>query len=165
MKKITEGTKSYLFGCHQFIMHPLYVTLAWKRLYDRWPRLWELVCIFLHDVGHIGKQYLSDPEQKKDHWKLGAKIAHRLFKHKGMALISGHTKHGSRGKHEPSKLYYADKVSWLLAPNWWLQLSYKIEDFNSEAARPKAWKKLVYENMKKGFPKGLHEVYLDNKTE
>ena len=45
------GTKSLLFGVHQFFWHPLTVYWAWKRLYGR-PSLREFVCIFVHDWGY-----------------------------------------------------------------------------------------------------------------
>ena len=32
------GTKSLLYGAHQFALHPFFVALAWRRLYGRWPR-------------------------------------------------------------------------------------------------------------------------------
>ena len=88
---MTEGTKSYLFGCHQFFIHPLIVVIAWIKLYKKFPKFWELVCIFLHDIGHIGKNYLTNYEEKRQHWILGARIAKRLFGWKGYHLICGHT--------------------------------------------------------------------------
>lgn len=49
------GTKSILFGAHQFIIHPMFTAIAWWRLYgfpfD--PRLW--IAFFLHDLGYFGK--------------------------------------------------------------------------------------------------------------
>lgn len=157
---MNEGTKSYLFGCHHFFIHPLLVLIAWIKEYKTFPKFWELICIFLHDIGHVGKQYLSDPKEKQKHWMLGADIAYKLFGLKGFYLIAGHT---TQNSHPRSKLFIPDKKSWLIAPNWWLWLNYKIEDFQSEAAKPKAWKALVSENVKNGYPKGNHEMYLESK--
>ena len=154
---MTEGTKSYLFGCHQFFMHPIIVTVAWIRLYKRPPRLWELVCIFLHDIGHIGKDYLSNYEEKKNHWWLGSAIAFKLFGWKGDNLVAGHT---SQSSYPRSKLFYADKYSRIISPIWWLRLSDKVEGFGQY--RPlETWRRLVRENWEKGCPKGNHQIYLD----
>ena len=35
------GTRSLLFGSHQFMLHPLFVAIAWRRLYGRWPHGWR----------------------------------------------------------------------------------------------------------------------------
>ncbi|MDQ6662779.1 MAG: hypothetical protein M3Z23_00090, partial [Acidobacteriota bacterium] len=36
------GTRSVLFGAHQFLLHPVFLAIAWRRLYGfPWdPRLW-----------------------------------------------------------------------------------------------------------------------------
>lgn len=52
------GTKSLLFGVHQFIWHPLTVLLAWIKLYG-WPAWEELVCIIIHDWGYWGKSNMD----------------------------------------------------------------------------------------------------------
>ena len=159
---MTEGTKSYLFGCHHFFIHPLLVFIAWRKEYRSWPKFWELGCIFLHDIGHLGKQYLSDPDQKAEHWRLGAKIALRLFGFKGYALVAGHAKHPTIPS---SKMFIPEKRSWLEAPDWWLWLNYWAEDFKSDAAKPKVWKKMVAENLQAGCPKDSHEMYLENRRD
>ena len=56
------GTKSLLFGVHQFFIHPLMVLLAWIVLYRSFPGLKELVCIFIHDWGYWGKADLKGEE-------------------------------------------------------------------------------------------------------
>ncbi len=56
------GTRSILFGAHQFAVHPWFVALAWWKLYgfpfD--PRLW--VAFFVHDLGYWGKPNMDGPE-------------------------------------------------------------------------------------------------------
>jgi len=141
-----EGTKSLLFGCHQFFLHPLWVLFAWRLEYKEWPKFWEIVCIFLHDVGLWGLDYLTDPYQKKAHWELGTWYGWKLFGMKGLSLIAGHTPYSDWPK---SRLWKADKRSWLVAPIWWLNLNFHIENFQTEAARPRIWKKLVAEELKK----------------
>lgn len=72
------GTKSVLFGAHQFLIHPLFVAAAWWRLYGfpRDPRLW--VAFFIHDLGYIGKPNMDGPEGEA-HPELGARIMGELF--------------------------------------------------------------------------------------
>jgi predicted HD phosphohydrolase len=71
---MTQGTISILFGCHS-VIHSYYVLRAWKILYKTYPEPWQAICIFLHDIGHYGLNYLDDYEQKKIHWIKGAEIA------------------------------------------------------------------------------------------
>lgn len=75
---MTIGTKTVLFGAHQFLLHPWFVAWAWWELYGfPWdPRLW--VAFFVHDLGYIGKPDL-DGEEGEQHPVLGAKIMHALF--------------------------------------------------------------------------------------
>lgn len=55
------GTKSLLFGCHQFVLHPVMVGLAWWRLYGR-PTLPEAVAIVIHDWGYWNQPNMDGPE-------------------------------------------------------------------------------------------------------
>ena len=157
---MTEGTKSYLFGCHQFFVHPLLVLIAWIVEYRKFPRFWEFVCIFIHDIGHYGTNYLTNDEEKRTHWIKGARLAKLLFGWKGYHLVCGHT---TKSGCVRSKLFIPDKKSWLYSPDWWLNLNYKIEDFKTEISGAKKWKKAVAEEAKKGFPIGCHEIYIRNR--
>lgn len=114
--RIKQGTISLLLGCHS-IGHSILVCRAWKVLNGSWPRPWQLTCIFLHDIGHWGRDYLDDPQHKREHWVLGARAAARLFDINGYNLTAGHSEHSLVSR---SKLYYADKYSWHIAPIWWL---------------------------------------------
>ena len=64
------GTKSVLFGAHQFLIHPPFVALAWWKLYgfpfD--PRLW--VAFYVHDIGYLGKPNM-DGSEGESHVELG----------------------------------------------------------------------------------------------
>jgi len=75
---VTVGTKSILFGVHQFAIHPLFVALAWWRLYgfpfD--PRLW--VAFVVHDLGYWGKPNMDGPEGER-HVEWGASLMNALF--------------------------------------------------------------------------------------
>ena len=152
-KIMSQGTISVLFGCHSFV-HSLYVLLAWKRVYKNWPKLWEVGCIILHDIGHVGTQYLDNYEEKKRHWKLGARLAGRLFGRRGFDLVAGHTPYS---KVRRSKMYLADKHSWLLAPKWWLWTNLFFEP---GLAPPDEWKRIVRKHIDEDGNKPLHEHYL-----
>jgi hypothetical protein len=75
---LSLGTRSVLFGAHQFLLHPLFLAIAWTKLYGfpLDPRLWA--AFFLHDVGYIGKDNL-DGAEGETHPELGGKIMARLF--------------------------------------------------------------------------------------
>jgi hypothetical protein len=111
---ISQGTMSVFFGCHS-VIHSILVMIAWKRLYGRRPAFWQGVCILLHDIGHLGLNYLDDYEAKQTHWMLGASLANALFGRKGFDFIAGHCSHSG---YPHSMLYKADKYSWYLAPRW-----------------------------------------------
>lgn len=72
------GTKSVLFGAHQFALHPWFVAWAWWRLYGfPWdPRLW--VAFFVHDLGYIGQPNMDGAEGEQ-HPVFGAWVMHWLF--------------------------------------------------------------------------------------
>ena len=79
-----QGTVSALIGCHS-IIHGLVVLTAWYKLYGSWPKLWQMVCIFLHDIGHIGLDYLDDYEQKK---RINKKTA-KDMQHSDLMQVAG----------------------------------------------------------------------------
>ena len=70
------GTKSILFGVHNFLVHTPLVGIAWWRLYGfpRDPRLW--FAFLLHDIGYFGKRSMEGPEGER-HVELGARIMGR----------------------------------------------------------------------------------------
>ncbi|MEA4975700.1 MAG: hypothetical protein VB046_08200 [Paludibacter sp.] len=71
------GTKSVLFGAHCFFVHPVFVAIAWIKLFG-WPwdpRIW--IAFFVHDLGYFGKADI-DGKEGKNHVELGANIM-RLF--------------------------------------------------------------------------------------
>jgi hypothetical protein len=156
-----QGTISVLFGCHS-IIHSYWVCRSWHKLYNKWPRPWETVCIIIHDWGHWGRNYLDNEEAKDRHWALGAHIAYRLFGEEGYTLTAGHC-NTSREIHSP--LYFADKYSWWLAPEWWIKLNYVIEP-KINCGVPlniavKKFKAAVKANIDAGYPDDTHKIYLD----
>ena len=116
MYKLKEGTISILLGCHS-IVHSFLVLVSWVKLYGKFPKPWQIVCIFLHDIGHLGLDYLSNFEEKKEHWRFGAEISRTLFGKKGYSFVAGHCDYSNENR---SALYKADKYSWYIAPKWWM---------------------------------------------
>jgi len=116
------GTKSLLFGVHQFLWHPLTVLIAWHHLYG-WPTWREIVCIFIHDWGLWGSSDI-DGKEGLIHPARSAAIARKLFG-KGSVeslLVLFHSRHFARlCRMEPSMLCWADKLSIRWDP-WWLYI-------------------------------------------
>ena len=159
---MTEGTKSYLIGCHQFLLHPVFVIMAWRLEYKSWPKLWQIVCIFLHDIGICGRQYLSDDTAKNGHWGRGARLTYIWLGIKAYSFCAGHTQ---ESKCPESALARADKRSWVVAPMWWLWWNYWVEWSGKGigVTPPPLWKKLVAENLKRERPLDSHELYIKNR--
>ena len=128
---MTTGTKSVLFGAHQFLLHPWFVAWGWWTLYgfpfD--PRLW--VAFFVHDLGYIGKPNMDGPEGEL-HPYLGARIMAVLFDRPFRRRMNGiyglgpwghfcllHSRYYAKslGK-QPSRLCMADKLAIALTPGW-----------------------------------------------
>lgn len=157
-----QGTVSVLVGCHSPV-HSYYVWKAWRKLYDRFPSFRETVCIFLHDVGHWGKDYLDDFERKKQHWELGARITGRLFGQWGYDFCAGHCEYSGVAR---SPLYKADKYSWTLCPYWWLMTH---RTFEPKLGRPgtkrsddvRAFMRQVRENVNTGEYRSTHSIWMD----
>lgn len=115
------GTRSLLFGVHQFLWHPWTVYRAWRYLYGK-PSWREVVCIFLHDLGYFGKPNM-DGEEGGRHPEVGARIAGRLFGDEYRKLVLYHSRHYANLQGElPSKLCWADKLSIAFDPKWFYLL-------------------------------------------
>jgi hypothetical protein len=146
------GTKSLLFGVHCFFIHPLWVALAWWRLYgfpfD--PRLW--VAFIVNDLGYWGSPEMDGPTGDLHPYR-GADIMHRLFDNWGFKRTADYRWHRFCVTHsrflskqlgvQPSRLCMADKLSLGLEP-WWLYL-------------PRAWASgELKEYMRSAQPSGKH---------
>jgi len=115
---MTVGTKSLLFGVHQFIWHPLTVLFAWLYLYRSFPNWRELVCIVIHDWGYWGSSNMDGPEGER-HPERAASIAMRIFGSYYSDLCLLHSRRYARSKGlVPSKLCWADKFSIACDPCW-----------------------------------------------
>lgn len=161
---VSQGTISVLIGCHSPI-HGLLVVIAWRKLYGKFPKLWQIACIFLHDVGHVGLDYLDNYDEKKQHWRGGAYIAYWLFGEKGYELVAGHSSHSW---FPPNRLYYADRYSWTLAPYWWLYWNSLVEpQLNcgmSIKAAIKTFRDRVRENVESGRYEATHNFFLERNS-
>ncbi len=133
------GTRSILFGTHQFAIHPWFVAWAWWRLHGfPWdPRLW--VAFFVHDLGYWGKPNMEGLEGER-HPEFGARLMSRLFDSKrgvkpwvninrgaGRAVLIGpwgqfsmyHSRYlAKRDDRLFSRLCVADKLAIALTPPW-----------------------------------------------
>jgi hypothetical protein len=126
------GTKSVLCGAHAFWFHPFFVARAWTHLYGfpLDPRLW--FAFFLHDLGYLGKPNM-DGEEGESHPEFGADLMHFLFD-KPAFVAKGREAWASQKWYEfclyhsryytkktggiPSKLCFADKLSFCYTPRW-----------------------------------------------
>lgn len=161
------GTRSLLFGIHQFIWHPIFVYKAWCYLYCKRPSWKELVCIIIHDWGYWGKPNLDGVEGIL-HPELGARLALKWFRHDYWKLCVGHSRsyinylYKNHIYHASiSKLCWADKLSFCFEPAWFYLLRatlsgelkeiYELSianDIIKEGATKKEWAKAMYQYCK-----------------
>lgn len=112
------GTKSVLFGAHCFFLHPWFVAAGWWKLYGfpLDPRLW--VAFFVHDLGYLGKPNMDGPEGER-HVEFGARIMAFLFGEKWGDFSLYHSRYyAKKNGASPSRLCFADKLSFPLTPRW-----------------------------------------------
>lgn len=141
------GTKSILFGVHQFIWHPITVYMAWKELYGR-PTWKEIICIIIHDWGYWGSPNMDGVEGER-HPEWAAKVVSKYLGQEYEILCLFHSRHYARiYDATPSKLCWADKLSIKHEPAWWYlfraRLSGELKEYRENAHRsghvPKAAK-------------------------
>jgi hypothetical protein len=112
------GTKSLIFGAHQFLIHPFFVFLGWWKLFGfPWdPRLW--IAFIVHDWGYWGMRWIDRGEGIL-HPFLGARIMRALFGTKWFKFCAFHSRDVAEiNSVTPSKLCYADKMAFVLEPGW-----------------------------------------------
>lgn len=141
---MTVGTKSLLFGVHQFFLHPLFVWLGWKSLYGVFPSFAETVCIIVHDWGYWGKTSMDD-EDGRMHPVYGACLAGKLFRRSDrkialMRLCLFHSRHLAEDLGcAPSRLCWADKFSLSWEPAWLYllraRLSGELAEYRQQAEK------------------------------
>jgi hypothetical protein len=117
------GTRSLLFGSHQFLLHPIFVALAWRRLYKSWPhRFPTWVAFVVHDWGYWGLRDMDGADGVM-HPRGGARIMHRLFDRDGSIhwyqFTATHSRSYAQQIGAPcSSLMRADKLATAMMPNW-----------------------------------------------
>lgn len=136
------GTKSLLWGVHQFLWHPYTVLRAWKELYG-WPNWKALICILIHDWGYWGSPNM-DGEEGEKHPRWAARWARlHLDSEKGSPIYSDlcllHSRHyARRANTSPSRLCWADKLSIKYDPEWFYllraRLSGELKEYRKLAA-------------------------------
>jgi hypothetical protein len=160
-----QGTVSVLFGCHS-VVHSVLVWRSWKILYGKCPGFKETVCILLHDIGHWGTEYLDNFEEKRDHWRLGARVAGKLFGWKYYVFCAGHCDYSN---YPPSPMFKADKYAAYLAPYWWLYLANffepKIRCGMKSRDAVSRYKAQAKHNVESGEYKSNHEFYLERRRQ
>jgi hypothetical protein len=115
---MTIGTKSVLFGAHQFLIHPIMIALAWLRLFGPPldPRLW--FAFFLHDVGYIGCTDMDGASGER-HPERGARLMRALFGDKWGEFTLLHSRSYAKACGQPvSQLCLADKLATAITPAW-----------------------------------------------
>lgn len=117
------GVRSVLFGAHCFFIHPIFVALAWWKLYGfpRDYRLW--IAFFVHDLGYLVYrcQYMDDANGER-HVEWGEQFMHRHFGKEWGLFCRYHSRfYAKRDSVAFSRLCVADKLSVTLEP-WWLYL-------------------------------------------
>ena len=112
------GTKTLVFGGHQVLLHPLFVVMAWRRLYHCLPSWREMVCIAIHDWGYWGKPDI-DGEQGEQHPMWAAKKVGRWWGARYYNLVAYHSRFLARKDDKPlSRLCLPDKYGVALMPTW-----------------------------------------------
>ena len=115
------GTRSILFGAHQFILHPIILFVAWWQMYGfpSDPRLW--VAFVVHDLGYWGKPNIDGPEGET-HVELGARLMDLWFGSEWGDFCRYHSRfYAKRDGRQFSRLCVADKQAIVIDP-WWLYL-------------------------------------------
>lgn len=126
------GTRSVLFGVHQFLWHPLTVALAFRKWHGRWPRgKAEWVAIMVHDLGYWGCDNM-DGESGRRHplqsaviawWTVYGLRGDRTQRMHAVSLVLGHSSFFAAQRGQPvSMLYAPDKLCVLHEPRWFYLL-------------------------------------------
>jgi hypothetical protein len=133
------GTRTLLFGCHQFIIHPVFVLLASWRLFGlRYMMNWrEWLAAFVHDWGYWGCADIDGIDGAHHPIRsvsgtivsriLGTymdittayNLRHYIQRHSWFAITKIYME-SIYGVPEPflSRLYYSDKLGSAMVPSW-----------------------------------------------
>lgn len=149
------GTKSLLFGVHQFVLHPVFVVWAWRILYRGWPNLHQWCAIVTHDWGYWGISNM-DGYEGEQHPEIITSWWRRVFRcwwNSNLDFsvnvskeILGHSRFYAGVNGLPlSKLFRADKLSVILYPTWLYLL---LGTLSGE----------IFEYMQQTLNKGRHNI-------
>lgn len=132
------GRRSLLFGCHQFVLHPLFTAAGWIKLYGRPGDMFLWLAFIIHDWGYWGMRVIDGDDD--DHPRIMVRKINRLMSLVGyyrMPLwlfdrflllrkeIFLHSRSFSKtvGR-DPSRLCWADKLGTAMMPSWlWAALA------------------------------------------
>lgn len=127
------GTRSLLFGAHQFAIHPLFLVAGWWQSYGwsrvaeqsglvvslRDPRLW--IVFVIHDWGYWGLPNM-DGDEGETHPEWAARVMTRWFGQQWGDFSLLHSRFYAKRLGRPfSRLCVADKLAVALEP-WWFYL-------------------------------------------
>lgn len=122
------GTKSLLFGCHQFILHPYFTWRGWVRLYGHHYFRDAWLAFIMHDWGYWGMTSIDDDQD--DHTIRSERVYLSIARWRYLVLgilvgldackeIKYHSRFFARTTGlPPSRLCWADKVGTGLMPSW-----------------------------------------------
>lgn len=112
------GTKSLVFGAHQFILHPYFVLLAWRKIYGVWPSWRTTFSVLIHDIGYWGCREMDGIEGTQ-HPRLGAKLAEHWLGEGEKSRVMFHSRSmAQQCDVEVSDLCLPDKLSIFEYPAW-----------------------------------------------
>ena len=130
------GTKTLLYGNHQFILHPLFVGAAWVKYYHKLPNHKEAICIAIHDWGYWGKPNLDGKEgEQHPIWAATWAFLHLdnekdstgWFIPKYFKLCLHHSSFLAKKQNRPvSRMCIPDKLAVAMMPIWLIVLLGKL---------------------------------------
>ncbi len=111
------GTRSLLYGAHQFLVHPFFLLLAWRKLGSQPPMSLPLLVSFVvHDWGLWGKPNMDGPEGTL-HPEKGAALMGLLFGPEWASFTIRHSRrYAALEGLEVSALCNIDKLATALVP-------------------------------------------------
>lgn len=171
------GTKTLLFGGHQFILHPLLVGMAWVKIYHKLPNPKESICIIIHDWGYWGLNNI-DGEEGDGHPVWAAEWAsfsldRNRNSNRYWELCMFHSRFVAKAYNcKPSKLCSADKLGITLYPTWlWytlVRLSGELTEYQNnpkyaserelKIGNPREW----FRQLKRAVPQWIKSGDMDS---
>lgn len=179
------GTRSVVFGVHQFAIHPFVVAFGWFRAFG-WarvpmfpadgarmkyttrltdPRLW--LAFLVHDVGLIGKPDMDGPIGET-HPEVGARFMRVIFGKAWGDFVLLHSRYYAKRLGRPvSALCIADKWAIVVEPSWLYlpraRVSGELAEYLANAKKradtdPTGLTSDEYEAFKSGSPRRWHRA-------